>query len=1027
MTVLFLTVLVLTGCKNIFVDNILKKPDISPGGKTGYTVSIDPLEHGAIAARPPSGPAGSEIILMVSPEPGYRLQQGSLKYRGNGGEAAVDDGTRAFRLPAHDVTVSAVFESLPRDNFSISVKIDGLEHGIIVARPEFGYLDTPVYLAVIPDPGYRYQSGSLKYNNTPVDDLSRTFLLPDKHVLVTAKFEALPSAADYTVRAGATQNGRIFARPEFSPEGAEVYLQVSPDPGYILKKNSLKYTSTAGETMINERDRAFIMPAAHVTAAAEFIPVPGLDDYTVSSDNILNGRIIPVPGYGKEKTAVYLQVIPDPGHALVPGSLKIKGPSVDRQVNEKTQIFEMPPEHVTAGAKFKVLPPGQYTVRADVFDHGRILAVPAYGGEGTVISLQLYPDVGYRLKTGTLRYLTGSGQSAPIDEAARNFSLPADYVTIRAEFEELPKGNYMVFSDATANGHIIPAPEFGPKDKEIFLWVIPDAGYQYKPGTLSFRTDKTAPPAYIPDSARTFHLPESHVLVSAEFESVPDGKYTVRITPAARGRISVNPDAAAAGETVTLTIKPDPEHRLKKGSLKYAGDDGVVTPISETFIMPGKHITVRGEFEEIQYEVNIDKKLSGGQIGVKPERAYPGETITLTVKPDNGNRYTAKSLKYLDTGGGEKFVDEKTLQFIMPRDDVTVTANFTPFTAMRNLKINNRTLVNLADGKTDYTVWFLNQVTEAVFTFDALAANAEAKPKSGTKHTLQPLENVIKYTVKDPDGITNTTYTFRVIRELVPFKDVPPGKFFLEKKKTMEITKPFRIGTYELTQGEWKRVMGYDRGGNEGEDFPVHRISWYEAVIFCNKLSMLEQKTPVYSMNSQTDPGVWGKAPSSIKEPAWFIDANWSANGYRLPTEMEWLWAAMGAANGQGGTNSTIAGKLAYAGSQIIKTANEAAWYRVTANNRCHQKGTKKPNQLGLYDMSGNAGEWCWDKYNNTIMGDRDYTGATVGSQRVIRGGYYLAEHSALSLGFRGNSSLNPNTVPHEAPLWSGMRILCRD
>jgi formylglycine-generating enzyme required for sulfatase activity len=512
---------------------------------------------------------------------------------------------------------------------------------------------------------------------------------------------------------------------------------------------------------------------------------------------------------------------------------------------------------------------------------------------------------------------------------------------------------------------------------------------------------------------------------------VAGGKYTIRIIPASHGRITVNTGAAAAGETVTLTLTPDPKYGLKKGSLKYAGDDGAATAIHETFTMPGKHITVQGEFESFERRVGIDKNLSGGQISAKPERAYPGETITLTVRPANGNRYGAGSLKYLDAGGGEKPIDAKTLQFTMPNEDVTVTAKFPPFTAMLDLKINNRTLVSLAGGKTDYTLWVPGQDEDAVFTFDT-AANAEAEPKSGTTHnTLGFFENApVHYTIKDPDGITSTTYTFRMIRELVPTETVPAGKFSLDKNKNMEITKPFRIGTYELTQEEWSRVMGYDRG-TEGPDFPANGVTWYEAVIFCNKLSALEKKTPVYSLNNETDPGSWGKTPSA-GEPQWNIMVNWNANGYRLPTEMERLWAAMGAANGQSGFNTDGADKYGYAGYPAVKTINEAAWYSHNSKNACQPKGEKKPNQLGLFDMSGNIEEWCWDWYDNktgydNIPGGRDYTGPPTGSLRVVRGGDYISDTWTIFLSFRGEKNVNPNEYPYRGPREAGLRILCRD
>jgi hypothetical protein len=191
----------------------------------------------------------------------------------------------------------------------------------------------------------------------------------------------------------------------------------------------------------------------------------------------------------------------------------------------------------------------------------------------------------------------------------------------------------------------------------------------------------------------------------------------------------------------------------------------------------------------------------------------------------------------------------------MPNDDVTVTAKFLPFTAMRDLKINNRALAGMADGKTDYTLWIPARIRRRSLPLvSPPMRRRNQKAGQNIPSSSQFLENTpIQYTVKDPDGITKTTYTFRIIREIVPTAQVPSGTFVLEGAKSMEITKPFRIGTYEVVQEEWSRVMGYGQG-KEGDGFPANGVTWYEAIIFCNKLSMLEQKTPVYSLNNQTNP-----------------------------------------------------------------------------------------------------------------------------------------------------------------------------
>ena len=190
----------------------------------------------------------------------------------------------------------------------------------------------------------------------------------------------------------------------------------------------------------------------------------------------------------------------------------------------------------------------------------------------------------------------------------------------------------------------------------------------------------------------------------------------------------------------------------------------------------------------------------------------------------------------------------------------------------------------------------------------------------------------------------------------------------------------FKIGKYEVTWGEWKEVRDWAVNNNKGYDlagagdttpsgsednFPVGNVNWYYVVKWCNAKSEKEGWTPVYTVNGTT-----------YKTGEFAPTVNATANGYRLPSEKEWEWAARGGVSSQGYT---------YSGSN---TLSEVAWTHEYSSSGSKAVGTKLANELGIYDMSGNMWEWCEDVANTTY--------------RRVRGGGWLGDHAGAAVAFRG-------------------------
>ena len=548
---------------------------------------------------------------------------------------------------------------------------------------------------------------------------------------------------------------------------------------------------------------------------------------------------------------------------------------------------------------------------------------------------------------------------------------------------------------------------------------------------------------------------DTKVSVSFKAETVipPTEDFTVEMAHGVNGNISANPTIPAGGKVtkdtvITFTAMPETGYKADKwiitgGELvSGTGTDGsstakvkitANTKVSVSFTLQEFPVT----FSPLDSNGTLKAAVDGMEIGNGDSIAY-GKSVEFTATPKPGYEVDKWTCDDVEVSGNTSISYNHTVskainvnvRFKLKKYAVNFSVDGGNGNLSAKLAGNNfsggeveygKTVEFTAASNTDYKVDKWTVTGSAFVDGTGTKGSTTAKVKVTADTTVKvsfnsemgtPLTAGKTYTVgsvsfrmNDIAAVTNGTLGHPHQGNNQPH--------------TVSLT-AYRIGETEVTQELWQAVTGSNPSRFQGsnhlpdgtevqEKRPVEQVSWYDSIAFCNELTKkideLGTNECVYYSNSSYT-AVYTEADAQAQTLPFM---NMSKKGFRLPTEAEWEWAA------KGGTEKR------WSITDSMKDLHDYAWFYDNSGGKTHQVKLKEPNGYGLYDMSGNSREWCWDWYgSSTPVGGQDPLGVASGNYRIERGGGWSVKPNHAGRARRSHAP------PKRNDRFYGLRLACR-
>ena len=502
-----------------------------------------------------------------------------------------------------------------------------------------------------------------------------------------------------------TVHGTLSVSPEDAYEGDIVTITATPDEGYFLQ-----YIEANSISKVDDTTFTFVMPGYDTTVYATFKIAPGyyfdntnriIPDYyvpeeafspsdspfgeweretTLTEGNYLDVYAVYAPVYAGDRT----------GYSWVSNTMKLtyssasNRPSVTAEQAGHAMIFltETEREGYTKAVHTQktyidpsftwdcwIIVKNFHAITVEAAANGSVTADLTEAYEGQTVQLAATPAEGYRLDSFIV--LDAEGVEVPVEDGC--FAMPDAHVTVTASFVSEAAATFTVTVDPNIeNGTVVADKDSAAEGETVNLTVTPAEGYELE--TLAV-TDADNNPVELNGSS--FVMPASSVTVTATFVLLPPPTFTITVAAnIENGTVTADKETALEGETVILTVTPDPGYEL--GSLSVTDANGSPVELDGTsFVMPAASVTVTASFVARMYTITVVGSAEGCTVVADKQTAQVTETVTITVTNDNDHRL--HSITAEDADGNPVLLTKiqysnTKYTFEMPAADVTVTA-----------------------------------------------------------------------------------------------------------------------------------------------------------------------------------------------------------------------------------------------------------------------------------------------------------------------------------------------------------------